>query len=172
MIIVYTGNGKGKTTAALGLALRALGWGGRVLIVQFLKKQVSGEIKALTQLKIKNEKLKIERFGTKNFVDPKNLQQEDLKQAKKGWGKTLKEIASEKWGMVILDEINVAVKFGLIPKEEVTKLLKQTHGNLDLVLTGRWAPQEFIEIADLVTEFKEVVHPFKKGEKAKKGIDY
>ncbi len=168
MLIVYTGDGKGKTTAALGLALRAAGWGKRVLVIQFMKKQITGELKTIKQL----DKIKIEQFGTKNFVDPENLQPEDKKLAKKAWEKTLKEIALKTWEMVILDEINVAVKFGLIPKEEVLKLLRQRPKNLDLVLTGRWAPQEFIDAADLVTEFKEIKHPFKKGMKAQKGIDF
>ncbi len=168
MIIVYTGNGKGKTTAALGLALRAAGWGKRVLVIQFLKKQPTGELRAIKQL----GNVTIEQYGTQKFVDPKNLQPEDKKQAKKGWEKAVNEMASKAWKMVILDEINVAVKFGLITQKEVLKLLRKKPMDLDLVLTGRWAPQEFIDVADLVTEFQEIKHPFKKGEKAKKGIDF
>ncbi len=167
MIIVYTGQGKGKTTAALGLALRAVGWRKKVLIIQFMKRQETGELKA-----IKNTPIKIEQYGTKKFVDPKNLQPEDLEMAKKGWEKAVKEIGSGTREMVILDEINVAVKFGLISKEEVLKLLRQNPKDLTLVLTGRRAPQEFIDIADLVTEFCEIKHPYKKGVKAKKGTDY
>lgn len=173
LVQVYTGDGKGKTTAGFGLALRAVGWGKRVLIIQFLKKQETGEIKLLnTEHLIRKTKIKIEQYGTKDFVDPKNLRPIDFNEAKKGWEKTKLEVKSKKWDLVILDEINVAVKFGLIKTEEVLDLIKSKPKSLDLVLTGRWADKKIIEVADLVTELKEIKHPYKKGQLARPGIDY
>jgi cob(I)alamin adenosyltransferase len=168
MIIVYTGNGKGKTTAALGLALRAGGWNKKVLIVQFLKKQRTGEVKAIEQL----DNLTIKQFGTKDLVDLKELRPIDFKEAQKGLEKARLEVKSGKWELIILDEVNVAVKFGLIKAAEVLRLIQTKPTSLDIVLTGRWANKKIIEAADLVTEFKEVKHPYIKGEKAKRGIDY
>jgi len=177
LIQVYTGGGKGKTTAALGLALRALGWGKRVLIIQFLKKQTTGELlfSRFPEFKahqFRESAMVIEQYGTKDFVDPKNLRPIDFEKARKGWGKAKLEVRSGRWDLVILDEINVAVKFGLIKVEEVLALIKNKPPTLDLVLTGRWADKKIIEAADLVTEFKEIKHPYKKGEKARQGIDY
>lgn len=173
MIIVYTGNGKGKTTAALGLALRAIGWGKRVLIIQFLKKQVSGEVKLLKTQHLKRKiPIQIEQYGTKDFVNPKRLKPIDYKEANKALASAMLHVTSSMFDMVILDEINVAVKFGLIKIEDVLQIIKDKPKKLDLVLTGRWACPEIIKQADLVTEFTEVSHPFKKGEKAHKGIDY
>ncbi|MCL4382462.1 MAG: cob(I)yrinic acid a,c-diamide adenosyltransferase [Patescibacteria group bacterium] len=178
MIIVYTGNGKGKTTAALGLALRAAGWGKKVLVIQFLKKQVSGEVKALYEIQkkfqISNFKFQIdvEQYGTKDFVNPKRLKPVDYKEAKKALESSKYQVLSSKYELIILDEINVAVKFGLIKLEDVLQIINDKPKKLDLVLTGRFACPEIIRKADLVTEFTEVSHPFQKGEKARKGIDY
>lgn len=172
LIIVYTGNGKGKTTAALGLVLRAAGWGKRVLIIQFLKKQSTGEIKFIKSLQSTVYSLQLEQYGTKDFVDPKNLKPIDYEEAKKALASAMLHVTSSMFNVVILDEINVAIKFGLIAKEEVINLLKQKPKEMTLVLTGRWACPEIIERADLVTEFKAIKHPFKKGEKARKGIDF
>ena len=168
MVICFTGNGKGKTTAAFGLALRSVGWGKKVLIIQFLKKWETGELKAIKQL----SNLAIEQYGTKDFVDPKKLRPIDFEEARRGLEKVKEEIRGGKWDLVILDEINVVVKFGLLKIEEVLNLIKSLPKNIDLVLTGRWAHPKIIEAADLVTEFKEVKHPFQKGIKAKPGIDY
>lgn len=167
LTIIYTGNGKGKTTAALGLALRAAGWGKKVLVIQFLKKGEYGESKAVRKLPII-----VEQYGTKDFVDPKKLRPIDFREAKRGFERAKREIRYGNWELVILDEINVAVKFGLIRLDEVLDLIKKKPPNLDLVLTGRWADKKIIEEADLVTEFKEIKHPYKMGEKTKPGIDY
>lgn len=167
MIICFTGNGKGKTTAALGLALRSLGWGKSVLIIQFLKKGDYGEIKTIASL----SNCSIVQFGRKEFVNPKKPLKIDFIEAKKGVKKAREEIKSGKWDLIILDEINVAVKFGLVKLREVLDLVKRA-GKADLVLTGRWADKKIIERADLVTEFIEVKHPYKKGKLAKAGIDY
>ncbi|MBI4999675.1 cob(I)yrinic acid a,c-diamide adenosyltransferase [Candidatus Gottesmanbacteria bacterium] len=168
LMIVFTGNGKGKTEAAFGLALRSLGWGKKVLIIQFLKKWETGELKAIKQL----SNLAIEQFGTKGFVDPKKLRPIDFKEVHRAMDRALYAIRYLPYAVVILDEINVAVKFGLISKEEVIRLLKLKPPEMTIVLTGRAACPEFIEGADLVTEFVEIKHPYKMGEKAKKGIDY
>ena len=174
MIIVYTGNGKGKTTAALGLALRAAGWGKRVLIIQFLKKQETGEIKLLKTQHLKQKiPIKIEQYGTKDFVNPKRLKPVDYEEAKKALESSKYQVLSSKYELIILDEVNVAVNFGLIKPDQILELVRiAKRRGVDLVLTGRWACPELVEGADLVTEFTEVSHPFKKGEKARKGIDY
>lgn len=173
MIIVYTGNGKGKTTAALGLALRAVGWGKRVLIVQFLKKQETGEARLLNTINLKlKTKIKFEQYGTKTFVNAKHLRPVDYKEAKKGLDSIKYSVLSLKYDLIIADEINAAVKFGLIKLEDVLQIMKDKPKKLDLVLTGRWARPELVEGADLATEFTEVSHPFQKGKKARKGIDY
>lgn len=171
MIIVYTGNGKGKTTAAIGLALRAVGWGKRVLIIQFLKKQVTGETKLIKKLGMRNWEL--EQYGTKDFVNPKRLKPVDYKEAEKALESSKYQVLSSKYELIILDEVNVAVEFGLIKPDQILELVRIAKRiGVDLVLTGRWACQEIIKQADLVTEFTEVSHPFKKGEKVRKGIDY
>lgn len=167
LVEVYTGEGKGKTTAALGLALRAEGQGLKVKIIQFLKKRESGEVKA-----IKKTQIGIEQYGTEDFINPKKLRPIDFEEAKKGLEKAKIEIRSGKWDLLILDEINVAVKFGLIKLAEVLDLIENKPKNLELVLTGRWASPEISKKADLVTEMKERKHIFKRGIKGRKGIDY
>lgn len=167
MIIVYTGNGKGKTTAALGLALRSIGYGKRVVLVQFMKGRENGEILAAKKI----PGLEIYQFGRKDFVDPKKPKKEDLDLAKMGL-EFAKKTAKKKPDVLILDEINVAVKFGLLKLEDVLKLINATPKNTTLVLTGRYAPKEIIRKADIVTEMAEIKHHFKKGAKAIKGIDY
>ncbi|MBI4999359.1 cob(I)yrinic acid a,c-diamide adenosyltransferase [Candidatus Gottesmanbacteria bacterium] len=176
LTIVHTGNGKGKTTAALGLALRAVGWGKRVLIIQFLKTRVSGEIKALQKiqekLEIGNWKLEIEQYGTREFVDPKKLRPVDFKEAHRALKSAMLHVSSSMFNVVILDEINVAIKFGLVRLKEVLDLIKSKPAEVDLVLTGRGAPKEILKVSDLVTEFVEIKHPYKMGKKAKQGVDY
>ncbi|RLC34643.1 MAG: cob(I)yrinic acid a,c-diamide adenosyltransferase [Candidatus Nealsonbacteria bacterium] len=147
MIYVFTGNGKGKTSAAIGMAVRAVGAGEKVLMVQFLKDGKSSEIKAIK--KIKNFDIR---------------QEKDLN--------FLEKTAKRKYNLVILDEVNVAMKFGLLGVKEVSDILKQYRKKPDLVLTGRWCPKEIIKMADLVTELKEIKHYYKKGVKAKRGREY
>lgn len=184
---VYTGNGKGKTTAALGMAMRAMGWGWNILIIQFLKGGESGEKKFIRELrtnqklrtenqglrtKEKNSTIEIESFGTGKFVNPKKLTVEDFEEAGKGLILWKEEMAKGVWDLIILDEIIMAVKFGLAPLPKVLKLILQRPGNLELVLTGRFANQEIIKLADYVTEFKAIRHPYKRGIKARVGIEY
>jgi cob(I)alamin adenosyltransferase len=173
MIFLFTGNGKGKTTSALGQALRVVGQGGRVLILQFIKSKnwPTGEEKAI---KVFGKKLQLFKGG-KGFVGimgdklpflvHKKAAKETLKRAKK-------EILSGKYNLVVLDEINVALVLKLLSLKEVLELLKLTPKNVDLILTGRGAPKELIKRADLVTNFQEIKHPFQKGVWGKKGIEY
>jgi cob(I)alamin adenosyltransferase len=171
LIIVYTGDGKGKTTAALGLALRTIGWGGKVLIVQFVKEIKTGEHKTIE----KNLKQITIKLMGKGFVGILNDRyQKDVHKANAG--KALeyakKEIMSKKWSTVILDEINGAITGGLIAAKDVLLILKSKPDEVTLVLTGRNADSKIIEIADLVTEMKKVKHPFDNGLLAQKGVDY
>ncbi len=171
LIIVNTGNGKGKTTAALGLGMRAWGQGLKVLVLQFIKGNWKyGELQAAERM---GADFVIRQLG-EGFVrnakeDEKADHQEAAQQALYD-AKT--EILSGKWDMIILDEINYAIKFGLISSEAVLELLAVKPPLLHLVLTGRDARQEIIDKADLVTEMKEIKHPYKKGIKAQKGIEF
>ena len=164
MIFVLTGNGKGKTTSAVGMGVRAAGAGQKVLMVQFLKDGSSSEINV--SKKIKN--FKIKSFGRSGFGP---CSEKDYQLAKSGFLFAKKSAFSEKYNLLILDEINVVLNFKLLNIKEVIELLKECGKELDVVLTGRYCPEEIMEIADLVTEFKEVKHYFKKGIKARKGIE-
>ena len=168
MIQIYTGDGKGKTTAALGLALRAVGHNLQVLVIQFMKgSQDYGEIKATE--KIAN--LTIEQFGRPDFVNPANPDPEDIDLAQKGLARAREAIQSKEFDLIILDEINVAIDFGLISEDEVLDIISSVEES-ELVLTGRHATPKIIEAADLVTEMKEIKHYFQKGIKSRKGFDY
>jgi len=166
MIQVYTGNGKGKTTAAIGLALRAAGAGFNVYIGQFAKGHLCSEHKALK--KIKN--IEVKRFGRDCFIRHKPAQA-DIELACRGLERVKKIIACRKYRLIILDEINIALKLGLIPLKEVLDLIKRTPDGIELVLTGRYAPTQLIRCADLVSWIKEVKHYYKRGFKARKGIE-
>jgi cob(I)alamin adenosyltransferase len=162
MIHVYTGNGKGKTTAAFGLALRALGNGMKVFIVQFMKGGESGEVRAIKRF----ENVSILLSGTGRFLPP--AKEEDYEKAREGL-EAAKE-AIKTYDMVILDEINVAVHFGLIEVEELLDIIRKAE--CEVVLTGRYADRRLIEVADYVTIFQELKHPYMKGVKARKGIEF
>jgi cob(I)alamin adenosyltransferase len=170
LIIIHTGDGKGKTTAALGLAMRAWGNGLRILVLQFIKGGWKyGELKTMEQLA---PRLKVKQCG-EGFTQ---RNEEDKEKHKAAAQQALKEaeaeICSERWEMIILDEINYAVKFNLIEESAVLHLLEIKPKNLHLVLTGRDVSPSIIQKADLVTEMKEVKHPYKKGIKAQKGIEF
>lgn len=167
--MVFTGDGKGKTTAALGVVLRSLAHGRKVCFITFMKGAFPyGEKKALTQF----PNFVLKDFGHLHFVDPQNVKEEEKEEARQALKTAREAITSGEYDLVVLDEVNIASAWGLIDKEEIVKLIKDKPLQLDLILTGRYAPQGFIELADLVTEMKEVKHPFKKGILAKKGIDY
>ncbi len=167
MIQVYTGNGKGKTTAAFGLALRASAHNKKIAIIQFMKNYKGGEYKIARKL----PNVKIKQFGRKELVNLQAPSDEDIEIAKKGLEFAYKML-KEKPDLIILDEINVALGAHLLKIPEVLKFLEQIPKKTEVVLTGRYAPKEIIQIADLVTEMKEIKHPFKSGVKARKGIEY
>ena len=167
MIHIYTGKGKGKTTAALGLALRAAGAGFKVYICQFLKGRDYCELKSLKKIKC----IKVEQFGTKCFVG-KSPTAKDKHLAQQGLAAAEKAIRNKTYNMVVLDEINVALRFRLLELGQVMRLLEKVPANVELVLTGRSAPAELFKLADLVSEVREVKHYFKKGIKARKGIEF
>ncbi len=169
LVQVYTGQGKGKTTAALGLALRAAGQGLRVYIAQFMKGQPHcGELTALR----KQPNITLRQFGRAGFVDPKNLAPGDIELAREGLAQSRQAIASGQYDLAILDELNLAISWGLVGLAEVLSLIKEKPQGVELVLTGREAPPELIALADLVTEMVEVKHPFRKGISSRRGIDY
>ena len=168
MLQIYTGNGKGKTTASLGLGLRAVGAGEKVLLIQFLKDGKSSEIKTIE--KIKN--FDFRSFGRKGFVIKNNLLKKDFNLAMQGFNFTEKAVKSKKYNLVILDEMNTANYFGLIKIEDLIGLIKKTPSKMELILTGRNASKKLIQLADLVTEMKEVKHYYKEGIKSRKGIEF
>ncbi|MEO0142946.1 MAG: cob(I)yrinic acid a,c-diamide adenosyltransferase [candidate division WOR-3 bacterium] len=169
MIQIYTGNGKGKTTAALGLALRAIGHNKKVIMIQFMKGKINyGELKSARLLK----NFKIEQYGRPDFVDKDHPARIDIELARKGFERAKEVIKGKKYDIVILDELNVAVDYGLIPVTEVIELFKKTPKKIELIITGRYMPEEFKNYADLISEVMEVKHYFQKGTKARKGIEY
>jgi cob(I)alamin adenosyltransferase len=169
LVQVYTGNGKGKTSAAFGLAVRAIGRGLKVYIIQFIKGGFDyGELHIIAKL----PNLTLKAFGRGKFVTTKPPEKEDVELAQEALQLAKEVVQNGKYDIVILDEINVALNLKLIRLEEVMKLLKSKPRNVELVLTGRNVPDEVIEAADLVTEMKEVKHPFNRGFQARKGIEY
>ncbi|MEM0083215.1 MAG: cob(I)yrinic acid a,c-diamide adenosyltransferase [Candidatus Nezhaarchaeales archaeon] len=168
-IHVYTGDGEGKTLTAFGLALRAIGHGFKVIIIQFMKgRNDVGEYKIKDRLQPEYE---IYQFGREEFVDLNNPQPIDYELARKALEFAEKAL-ERKPKVLVLDEINLAAAIGLVKVEEVLKLLEKVPEETVVVLTGRRAPKEFIEIADLVTELKEIKHPYRFGVEARKGIEY
>lgn len=170
LIQVYTGNGKGKTTAALGLALRSIGHGYKVFMLQFMKGNENyGEIIAAGKY-LPN--LTIVQSGLKTFVSKENPAKADINMALDGLELARKAILENDYDMVILDEINVALGFKLISLEDVMELIKCKPPRMELVLTGRYAPKEIMDLSDLVSEVTLVKHPYYQGVEARKGIEY
>jgi cob(I)alamin adenosyltransferase len=165
---VYTGNGKGKTTAALGLGLRAVGAGLKVHMIQFMKGRRYSEIDSVKNL----SNFTISQFGRDEFVNKEKPEKIDIDLAKKGLAFAKDVIKSGKHDLVILDEINVAVDYKLIALEDVINLIKEKPEKLELVLTGRYVHPEIVKISDLVTEMLEIKHPYQKGVSCRKGIDF
>jgi cob(I)alamin adenosyltransferase len=169
LVFVHTGDGKGKTTAALGLALRALGHGRKVFIAQFMKGRDYGETMAAAKYL---PGLTWYKCGRESFIRKGHPAPVDIELAQKGFEVAREAVFSGKYDMVILDEINVAVDFQLIPLSAVLDLIKNKPESLYLGLTGRNASPEIIDQADLVTEMKEIKHPFSKGIPAKEGFEF
>ncbi len=166
---IYTGNGKGKTTAALGLALRAAGHGKKTFIGQFLKGQDYGELHALKRL---SSQITIQQFGRSSFIHvTHDIDPEDVAMVLDGLMTCLEAMLSGKYDLIILDEINVAIYFKLINEAEIHKFLDRKPERTEVVLTGRFAPDSLIERADLVTEMKEIKHYYTQKVKARDGIE-
>lgn len=168
---VYTGNGKGKTTAAFGLAVRAAGHGFAVKIIQFMKSakmfDTYGEIMSLKRF----PEIEVAQFGTDNWVDPKSPAPEDVEAAKKALARAREIIGARSADVLILDEILYALKFNLIGREDIDSLLDMDRSGMEVVMTGRDAPEFVMERADLVTEMREIKHYFR-SRKALKGVEF
>jgi cob(I)alamin adenosyltransferase len=164
---VYTGDGKGKTTAALGLALRASGRGMRTYIGQFMKGQHYGELDALRD----HPHITIEQYGDVRCIRREEVTPDHVAQAHRGLARAREAMLSGEYDVVVLDEINVTVWFGLLDVAEVLAFLDERPERVEVVLTGRRAPQELIERADLVTEMREVKHYYEQGVLAREGIE-
>jgi len=169
LVQIFTGDGKGKTSAALGAVLRALGNGLRVYFVFFMKGDYPyGERNILSQL----PNIKVASFGGRSFVDPANVKPEDKEQAGQALAAARKAMLSGNYDMVVLDEVNVAVVWKLVELDEVIKLLKDKPPNVELILTGRKADAKLVQLADLVTEMLKIKHPYDEGVAARRGIEY
>ena len=171
LIIIFTGKGKGKTTAAMGQALRAVGQGLKVLMLQFIKGTWDyGELESIKRLEPDFEIQPLGKgFIRSNSKLDENEAQENVNQS---WKQARNEILSDKYDMIILDEINYVISYGLLPVEEVLALFEEKPDRLHLILTGRDAHQSIVERADLVTEMNEIKHQYSKGIKAQKGIEF
>lgn len=172
LVIVYTGKGKGKTTAALGIALRAVGHNYKICMIQFIKGSWHyGEMTSSKRLEPEFELIAIGK-GFVGIIDDNTPIEKHKKIADEALRLSREKIRSENYDIVILDEINYAVNLGLVKLEDVLDIIKIRPPHVNLVLTGNYARDEIIDVADLVTEMKEIKHPFKSGVKAKKGIDF
>ena len=169
LVQVFTGDGKGKTTAALGAVVRALGQGRRAFIIFFMKGEYPyGERKILAEL----PHVEVVGFGSLDFVNPTDVRPEDREQAQLALSAGREAMLGGQYDIVVLDEINVAVAFGLIPLAEVIKLIQDKPPQVELILTGRKAAPELVKMADLVTECLKIKHPYDKGVGPRPGIEY
>ncbi|MHB0858541.1 MAG: cob(I)yrinic acid a,c-diamide adenosyltransferase [Anaerolineae bacterium] len=166
---IYTGAGKGKTTAALGLALRAAGWGYASFIGQFMKKQDTGELHSVARLE---PLITIEQFGQPSFVLQGGPSEADLAMTRAGLRRIAEVLAGSAYQIVVMDEICVALHLKLTTPEEVMSLIRTRPAQVELVLTGQGAPPELLEVADLVTEMVLIKHPYQQGVPARRGIEF
>ena len=166
-IQIYTGDGKGKTTAALGLALRAAGHGLRTYIAQFMKGQSYGELKSIKQI----PEIEIEQFGKDTFIHVEQATTQDIQMAKQGLKKATQKMLSREFNIIILDEINMAIYFKLLSISEVLDFISTKPDKIELILTGRKAPEVLLKHADLVTEMQEIKHYYTKAVNARDGIE-
>jgi len=167
LIQVYTGNGKGKTTAALGQAIRAAGAGFKVFIIQFVKGRYYNELKVLKSIK----NIKIEQYGKSCFIK-KKPDKKDIALAKRGLERAREVISKRIYNLVILDEINIALNLKLLKLKDVVELIENAPKKIELILTGRYAHPKVLKIADLISEIKERRHYYRKGITARKGIEF
>lgn len=172
LLTCYTGDGKGKSTAAFGSILRAVGYDWKVCVIQFIKGSWKyGEMEGIEQLRPKVE-FHRKGLGFYKIVDDKLPEEDHKKAAAEAIKFSAEKIASGEFDLIILDELNVSLQTGLITVEDAVELLKKKPDYLHLIITGRGAPEEIIELCDLVTEMKEIKHPYQKGIQAQKGFDY
>lgn len=169
LVFVFTGNGKGKTTAAMGQALRAVGHGLKVLVIQFMKGKKYGEVLAVEKYL---PDITIYRCGLDSFVMRGNPAPIDVELAVQGLNIAKKELSSGEYNMVILDEINVALDFKLLSIDDVVEMIKNKPPSVDMILTGRYAPPEIIAVADTVSEIQEIKHHYSAGVKERAGIEF
>ncbi|MEN6348683.1 MAG: cob(I)yrinic acid a,c-diamide adenosyltransferase [Syntrophomonas sp.] len=169
LVMVITGDGKGKTTSAFGQALRALGQGYRICIIQFMKNEAYGEIQAIKRLLPENC---LFQFGRDGFIIGDDLASADIELARQGLQKAREIVESREFDMVILDEINIIVHLNLAAEEDVLELIKNKKPELDLVLTGRYATENIMQAADMVSVIIEVKHHYNAGIKSRAGIEY
>jgi cob(I)alamin adenosyltransferase len=169
LVQIFTGDGKGKTTAALGTAVRALGHGLRVYVAVFMKGDYPyGEWEALARF----SNATVERFWFRDFTDPYNVKPEERDQAREALAAAGKAMRSGEYDLVILDEVNIASAWKLIGVDEVVKLISERPAHVELILTGRRADRRLIELADLVTECVKIKHPYDSGTVAREGIEF
>lgn len=170
LVQVYTGNSKGKSTAAFGLALRAVGHGFHVYIVQFMKGSAYyGELVSFKRLE---PECRLEHFGLQGWVKKGQAKPEDIAEAQRALARAEELMLSGDWDLIILDEINNALWFELVKVEEVMEFLSKKPEHVELILTGRNAPEQILAAAQLVTEMVEIKHPYQLGIDARKGIEY
>lgn len=167
-IHIYTGNGKGKTTAAIGLGMRAVGDGRKVCMIQFMKGRRYSELDSLANV----PGFDVRQFGRDEFVSKEHPEAVDIELATSGLRYAESVVAEGTYDLVILDELNVALDFGLVPLADVLSLLSKKPVCMDLVLTGRYAHPDLVKRADVVSEVLEIKHPFQRGEPCRKGIDW
>ncbi|MCF7934843.1 MAG: cob(I)yrinic acid a,c-diamide adenosyltransferase [Synergistales bacterium] len=169
IVHVYTGNGKGKTTAALGMVLRTAGHGGSSAVIQFCKGwEHYGEIKTVSSL----PQVTFLQTGTPDFVDPRQPYPIDFEEAQRGLQSARSILNDGEIDLLVLDEINIAIAFGLLAWNDVKQLLQNRPPYIEVVMTGRNAPEAVISFADLVTEFREIRHPFQQGFQPQRGREY
>lgn len=169
LVQVYTGDGKGKTSAAFGLALRAVGRGFKVYVIQFIKGGFDyGELYSVKHL----PNLTLKAFGQGKFITETPPSEKDVKLAEEAFALAEQVVKGGEYDFVVLDEVNVAVHLGLLDVKRVLRLIENKPKHVELILTGRYAPREIIDLADLVTEMKEVKHPYAKGAKPRKGVEF
>lgn len=168
VLMVITGPGKGKTTSAFGCALRAHGHGFKIAIVQFMKGRIYGELDTLRSL----SRVEVWQYGRVAFVDPKNPDPRDRELARQGLDKAWEIVRGGAHDLLILDEINVVADFGLVPVEEVLELARARPKWMDMIWTGRSAPAAMVELADTVSEVREIKHHYRKGIESRAGMEY
>jgi cob(I)alamin adenosyltransferase len=168
LVQIFTGDGKGKTSAAIGAVIRALGHGLKVYIGFFMKDRPSGERDVLSRL----PNVTMESFGAGGFVDRANIKPEEKERAKRGLAAASQAMLSGSYDLVVLDEINLAVAWKLVELDEVLKLIDSKPEGVELILTGRRADSKLVQSADLVTEMLKIKHPYDEGVKAREGIEY